>query len=228
MPVVGLPAAVEGTLEALLTEHQRSSWKVSSEGPKTVVPRLTALTSVAEHTTHSRTVQQFRRKPPSQQNRAKKRVEEYNTRLNQQKVRQTSVLQHQQASDLTDSGFELFATTPEYCQHEHKYRDVHNTSQHELSARGVHSLESATSVFARAATYSDNDSDTQGREDPDSVVAAGCVDSQSRSADPHVSTASAEFSETELECGPTDNNTQNTRNQPDPRRENSTTNRLLS
>ena len=57
----------------------------------------------------------------------------------------------QQASDCNDSYLEQFAATPEYRQHEHKYRDVH-TSQHATS-----SLESATSVLARAATYSDID-----------------------------------------------------------------------
>ena len=105
MPVAGLPAAVEGTLEVLLMENQLSSWKVSSEGSKTVVVlRLTALTSMAEHNTH--TVQQYRRKPPSQQNRDKKRAEEYSKRFSQQKERQTNGLKNQ-----------LFNKNPEPCAH---------------------------------------------------------------------------------------------------------------
>ena len=126
MPVAGLPAAVEGTLEVLLMENQLSSWKVSSVGPKTVVVlRLTDLTSVAEHSTN--TVQQYRRKPPSQQNRDKKRAGDHSKRFSQQKERQTDRLRNQQASDFTDFGFELFNKTPGPCAHE--YRVVHNTSQ---------------------------------------------------------------------------------------------------
>ena len=115
-------------------ENQLSSWKVSSEGSKTVVVlRLTALTSMAEHNTH--TVQQYRRKPPSQQNRDKKRAEEHSKRFSQQKERQMDGLKNQQASDFIDFGFELFKKTPEPCAHEHEYRDVHNTSQHEVFPR---------------------------------------------------------------------------------------------
>ena len=106
MPVAGLPAAVEGTLEVLLMENQLSSWKVSSVGPKTVVVlRLTDLTSMAEHSTHS--VQQYRRKLPSQQNRDEKRAGDHSKRFSQQKERQTDGLRNQQASDFTDFGFEL-------------------------------------------------------------------------------------------------------------------------
>ena len=57
MPVAGLPAAVEGTIEVLLMKNQVSSGTVSSEGSKTVVVlRQTALTSMAEHS-HGAAVQ---------------------------------------------------------------------------------------------------------------------------------------------------------------------------
>ena len=109
-------------------ENQVSSWKVSSEGSKTVVVlRLTALTSMAEHNIH--TVQQYRRKPPSQQNRDKERAEEHSKRFSQQKERQMDGLKNQQASDFIDFGFELFNKTPEPCAHEHEYRDVHITAR---------------------------------------------------------------------------------------------------
>ena len=99
-------------------ENQLSSRKVSSEGSKTaVVLRLTALTSMAEQATH--TVQQYRQKPPSQQNRDKKRAEEHNKRFSQQRGRQRDGLKNQQASDLIDFGFELFNKTPEPCAHGH-------------------------------------------------------------------------------------------------------------
>ena len=97
--------------------------------------RLTALTSMAEHNTH--TVQQYRRKPPSQQNRDKKRAEEHSKRFSQHKERQTDALKNQQASDFIDFGFELFNKIPEPCAHEHEYRDVH--VQHSESMTRTHS-----------------------------------------------------------------------------------------
>ena len=178
MPVAGLPAAVEGTLEVLLMENQLSSWKVSSEGSKTVVVlRLTALTSMAEHNTH--TVQQYRRKPPSQQNRGKKRAEEYSKRFSQQKERQTNGLKNQKAADFIDFGFELFNKTPEPCAHEHGYRDVRNTSQHEISSSSHDSHEVAVGVVARA-TFRDKDKNTQlhCEEYQYRVAEAKCVEKQ--------------------------------------------------
>ena len=123
-----------------------------------IVLCLTALTSMAEHNTH--TVQPYRRKPPSQQNRDKKRAEEYSKRFSQQKERQTNGLKNQQASDFIDFGFELFNKTPEHCVHEHEYRDVHNTSKHEISSSSHDSHEVAAGVFARA-TFRDKDMNTQ-------------------------------------------------------------------
>ena len=186
-------------------ENQLSSWKVSNEGSKTVVVlRLTALTSMAEPNTH--TVQQYRRKPPSQQNRDKKRAEEYSKRFSQQAERQTDGLKNQQASDFTDFGFELFNKTPELCAHEHEYRDVHNTSQHEVSSPCLDSHEAATGVFARA-TFRGNDKNTQlhsGRYQ-NSVAAAKRVDTQAP-VFPTVDPRSGVPTEGE----PTDSSTQNT------------------
>ena len=105
-------------------------------------------------------MQQYRRKPPSQQNRDKKRAEEYSKRFSQQKERQTNGLKNQQASDFIDFGFELFNKTPEPCAHEHEYRDVHNTSQHEVSSSSHDLHEVAAGVFARA-TFRDKDKNTQ-------------------------------------------------------------------
>ena len=162
MPVVGLPAAVEGTLEVLLMENQVSSWKVFSEGSKTVVvyvrqlrpPWLNAALTRCSSTDGSCRVNKT----------DKKRAEENSQRFSQQKERQTDALKNQQASDFIDSGFELFNKTPEACAHEHEYRDVHNTSQHEVfpppSPPCLDSHEAAAGMFARA-TFRDNDKNTQ-------------------------------------------------------------------
>ena len=186
-------------------ENQLSSWTVSSEGSKTVVVlRLTALTSMTEHATH--TVQQYRRKPPSQQNRDKKRAEEHSKRFSQQKERQTNGLKNQQASDFIDFGFELFNKTPEPCAHEHEYRDVHNTTQHEVLSPCLDSHEAATGVFARA-TFRDKDKNTQPHsgEYQYSVAAAKCVDTQAP-AFPAVDPRSG----TPTQGEPTDSSAQNT------------------
>ncbi len=186
-------------------ENQLSSWKVSSEGSKTVVVlRLTALTSMAEHNTH--TVQQYRRKPPSQQNRDKKRAEEHSKRFSQQKERQMDGLKNQQASDFIDFGFELFKKTPEPCAHEHEYRDVHNTSQHEVFPPCLDMHEAATGVFARA-TFRDKDKNTQlhSGEYQYSVVEDKCVDTEAPGF-PTVDPRSGIPTEGE----PTDSSTQNT------------------
>ena len=127
MPVAGLPAAVEGTLEVLLMENQLSSWKVSREGSKTVVVlRLTALTSMAEHATH--TVQQYRRKPPSQQNRDKKRAEEYSKRFSQQKDRRTHCKINRQVTllILASNGCLTKTQNPVHMNTD-EYRDVRNS-----------------------------------------------------------------------------------------------------
>ena len=85
MPVVGLPTAVEATLQALLSENQLSSWKIASQGTATtVVFRLTSTTSnnntdaIAQgNDTQKTTV--FRKKPPSQQRRDQQRYENRKT-----------------------------------------------------------------------------------------------------------------------------------------------------
>ena len=169
-----------------------------------IVLRLADLTSMAEHNTH--TVQPYRRKPPSQQNRDKKRAEEYSKRFSQQKERQTNGLKNQQASDFIDFGFELFNKTPEPCVHEHEYRDVHNTSQHEISSSSHDSHEVAAGVFARA-TFRDKDMNTQlhSGEYQYSVAEATCVDKQAP-VFPAVDPRSGIPTQGE----PTDSSTQNT------------------
>ena len=92
MPVAGLPAAVETTLNALLTENVVTSWKVAGEGDGAVVVlRLkssqanTMSTNMATSTASSRqpSVKCFRRKPPSQLRRDQERAQQRKANQNQ-------------------------------------------------------------------------------------------------------------------------------------------------
>ena len=86
-------------------------------------------------------------------------------------------MQNQQASGVIESGFEVFAQTPEYCAHDREHRDAHNISLYANTPKCLDSLDAATSVLARA-TCSDKDTDRQlrSKEYEDSVAAVGCVD----------------------------------------------------
>ena len=96
MPVAGLPAAVETTLNALLTENVVTSWKVAGEGDGAVVViRLkssqanTMSTNMATSSTSGSgqpSVQCFRRKPPSQLRRDQERAQQRKANQNQASV----------------------------------------------------------------------------------------------------------------------------------------------
>ena len=105
-----------------------------------------------------------------------------------------------------DFGFELFNETPEPCAHEHEYRDVHNTSQHEISSSSHDSHEVDAGVFVRA-TFRDKDKNTQlhSGESQYSVAEVKCVDKQAPifpAVDPR--------SGIPAQVEPTDSSTQNT------------------
>ena len=105
-----------------------------------------------------------------------------------------------------DFGFELFNETPEPCAHEHEYRDVHNTSQHEISSSSHDSHEVDAGVFVRA-TFRDKDKSTQlhSGESQYSVAEVKCVDKQAPifpAVDPR--------SGIPAQVEPTDSSTQNT------------------
>ena len=200
-------------------ENQLSSCKVFSEGSKTVftVLRLTALTSTAEHNTH--TVQQYRRKPPSQQNRDKKRAEEHSKRFSQHKERQTDVQKNQQASDLLILASNCLTKTqsPVHMNTNIETYTTHHSTK--FLPPSLDSHEAATGVFARA-TFRDNDKNTQlhSGEYQNSADAANCVDTQAP-AFPSVDPRSGVPTEGE----PTDSSAQNTRKScHDPDREKST------
>eukprot|EP00745_Piridium_sociabile_P013610 TRINITY_DN20050_c0_g1_i10.p1 TRINITY_DN20050_c0_g1~~TRINITY_DN20050_c0_g1_i10.p1 ORF type:complete len:301 (-),score=66.62 TRINITY_DN20050_c0_g1_i10:243-1145(-) len=80
MPVTGLPAAVEKTLSALLSENAVSSWKIAGEGSNTVVvlrlkPVDPVSTNMAEPVLNRTTqVQYYRKKPPGQIRRDQQRA----------------------------------------------------------------------------------------------------------------------------------------------------------
>ena len=79
LPWITGPTALDNALEALLTENAVSSWKISSEGRKTIVVlRLVTTTDpdMADFTHPHTATQHFRRKPPSQVRRDQRRAAE--------------------------------------------------------------------------------------------------------------------------------------------------------
>ncbi|XP_070173803.1 cyclic nucleotide-gated channel beta-1-like [Littorina saxatilis] len=73
MPAVGLPTALEGTLETLLKENAVCSWKICAEGTKTTV--VLRLVSISDSDRPAMT-RHFRRKPTSQLQRDRLRAQE--------------------------------------------------------------------------------------------------------------------------------------------------------
>ena len=98
MSVVELPTALDSALVALLNEKLFRSWKVTEENQNAVVIiRLTAVHTLGTAIESQRNIAaitqcSYRRRPPSQLKRDKKRAEEF-----QQK--KLSSLQEIQASD---------------------------------------------------------------------------------------------------------------------------------
>ena len=134
MPVVGLPTALVSALVALLNEKLLRSWKIADENQNAVVViRLTAVHTsgtAIEPQRDSAAIKQcsYRRRPPSQLKRDKKRAEEF-----QQK--KLSSLQEIQASNAnTDTIFDtdFFLPTPPVSQSDNQYRHVTHLSAHSL------------------------------------------------------------------------------------------------
>jgi len=127
MPVVGLPTTLEVTLGALLQQHCITSWKVCGEGEQTtVVLRLKAGSSDG-NMAGQQTPVYFRRKPPSQTNRDRRRTEERRQaeerrwaeeRRRAEERRQTEERQEDKASALFpfETSPSLFMPTPPITQ----------------------------------------------------------------------------------------------------------------
>ena len=95
MPVVGLPTALEVSLDALLQQHHLTSWKITGDDDSTVVViRLKADTAHSNMASQQQPVcrQHYRKKAPSQLNRDKRRAEDRRTKTtqNMQDVAQAS------------------------------------------------------------------------------------------------------------------------------------------
>eukprot|EP00745_Piridium_sociabile_P025192 TRINITY_DN39908_c0_g1_i2.p1 TRINITY_DN39908_c0_g1~~TRINITY_DN39908_c0_g1_i2.p1 ORF type:complete len:240 (+),score=42.45 TRINITY_DN39908_c0_g1_i2:91-810(+) len=87
MPVTGLPATLERTLNALMMDTSVSSWKVAGEGDNTIVVlRLKPVSNPATPTmaepvlNRTTQVQYYRRKPPSQVRRDQERARQQQQR----------------------------------------------------------------------------------------------------------------------------------------------------
>jgi len=100
MPVTGLPAAAEMSLNALLTINNVSSWKLVGEGDSTVFVLRLRPTQSSSSTTNMANPQPsvcYRRKPPSQirrdQNRAKRHQEAALSSNYENKASETTVHQ---------------------------------------------------------------------------------------------------------------------------------------
>jgi hypothetical protein len=77
MPVAGLPAAAETTLNALLSENAVSSWKIAGEGDSTVfVLRLKPQVSQTTNNMAAPMPVYYRKKPPGQVRRDNKRAKQ--------------------------------------------------------------------------------------------------------------------------------------------------------
>ena len=95
MPVTGLPATVEKTLTALLSENSVSSWKLAGYQDCTVFvlrlkPAGEMSTNMADPELNRRSqVQYFRRKPPSQIRRDQQRAKQQQQQQQQQQQRRS-------------------------------------------------------------------------------------------------------------------------------------------
>ena len=86
MPAMELPLALDSALKALLGCHSIYSWKITAEGQNpTVILRLRQDTQqrACHSGLHTANTVSFRRKPPSQIQRDRRRAEEYKQRRDQ-------------------------------------------------------------------------------------------------------------------------------------------------
>ena len=163
MPVSGLPTALEAAVNALLQQHSITSWKISADGEKNpvVILRLTEFTHLQGGKDNSEVSKstcpqlQYRRKPPSQVRRDRRRAEErrnLRTKDNQK-----------QASDDESVTFHscLFKKTPPLGKH---------TTQQEADDVSM-SQPCIPPARARAARRVDGDTDSEhSRQAGDSPV----------------------------------------------------------
>lgn len=132
MPVVGLPTTLEVTLDALLQHQVPTSWKVTGEGDATVVViRLTGQPHPAIEQSQPR---RYRRKPPSQVNRDRRRAEERRKKAEER----TEASEHFVESN-EQSPSALFQPTPEVVTHQQDSRRHGAANDTPVSARAARS-----------------------------------------------------------------------------------------
>eukprot|EP00745_Piridium_sociabile_P013073 TRINITY_DN19614_c0_g1_i23.p1 TRINITY_DN19614_c0_g1~~TRINITY_DN19614_c0_g1_i23.p1 ORF type:complete len:154 (+),score=32.16 TRINITY_DN19614_c0_g1_i23:138-599(+) len=131
MPVVGLPTALEVTLDALLQKNHLTSWKITGENDNLVVVIRMKTSPAADNMACPQPAvspQYFRKKPPSQVNRDRRRAED----------RRWAQRQDGKASDniKSDDELPLFMPTPPS-----RHAVVHTDTAHQSSNtphRNVH------------------------------------------------------------------------------------------
>ncbi|KAL8566911.1 hypothetical protein ACOMHN_008768 [Nucella lapillus] len=100
MPVTGLPATLERTLTALLTDNAVSSWKIAGERDNTVVVlRLKAenpvsTPSMADPILNQQTQIQYRKQSPGQLRRDRERATKQQQQRQQRRREQTDSISH--------------------------------------------------------------------------------------------------------------------------------------
>ena len=107
-----LPIALESALKALLNHHSIFSWKIAGDGPSlAVILRLRPETQQGENhvVVHDRVSYMYRRKPPGQISRDKRRAEEFRQR--RENIDKTTVVE-QKDDNRSDNTFASTADAP--------------------------------------------------------------------------------------------------------------------
>ena len=132
MPVSGLPVAAEITLDALLQKNVVSSWKITGDRNNSTVSilRLTAQSSDINSQPLSLRTVHYRKKPPSQVLRDKRRAEERIAAMKHQQPQMNNGQQqgHKQASEIRENYDEFLPTADK----ESRQRKNTESSQHSL------------------------------------------------------------------------------------------------
>ena len=120
MPVSGLPVAAEITLDALLQKNVVSSWKITGDRNNSTVfiLRLTAQSSDINSQPLSFRTVHYRKKPPSQVLRDKRRVEERIAAMKHQQPQMNNGQQqgHKQASEFRENYVEFLLSADKESQ----------------------------------------------------------------------------------------------------------------
>ena len=192
-----LPIALDVTLKALLSCHSVQSWKIATEGQNpTVILRLRPETQkrACQDGAHSIDTVAFKRKPPSQIQRDRRRAEEfYNYRQRRDHVENTTVLESRAATQSeTTAENELNTKTIEKDTSENQNKQCDSVSGHT-------SRDSATVTPEHAARGGDDERLTAARDESGGSGSEMETDSESDTRSDTKSDTETKVTETESE-----------------------------